>query len=69
MGNLFMGQLYMGNRKTNFDVVLEPGNWSLDNFGETLIATILMENLTWDGRSNPRTNRATLMTGVQQLQD
>jgi hypothetical protein len=47
-------------------VILDPGIWSLDNFGEILIATIHNgRTFTWDaGASNPRSNRATLMSGA-----
>ena len=47
-------------------MALEPGNWSLDNFGETLIATIANgKSFTWDaGATNARTIRAALMSGA-----
>jgi hypothetical protein len=45
-------------------VVLAPGNWSLDNFGEVLVATIFNgKTFTWDaGASNPRAVRASQST-------
>jgi len=47
-------------------VVLDPGIWSLDNFGQILVATIHNgKTFTWDaGASSPRGNRATVMTGA-----
>ena len=44
--------------------VLDPGNWSLDNFGEVLVATIHNgRTFTWDsGATNPRTIRASTST-------
>jgi hypothetical protein len=45
-------------------VVLDPGNWSLDNFGQVLVATIFNgETFTWDaGASSPRAQRASKTT-------
>jgi hypothetical protein len=47
-------------------VTLDPGFWSLDNFGQILVATIHNgKTFTWDaGASSPRGNRATIMTGA-----
>jgi len=46
------------------DVTLDPGNWSLDNFGQVLVATIFNgETFTWNaGASNPRAQRASKTT-------
>jgi len=46
------------------DVALEPGLWSLDNFGEVLIATIANgKTFTWNGgAATPLTNRASTST-------
>ena len=46
------------------DVTLEPGLWSLDNFGEVLVATILNgKTFTWDsGISQRLTTRASTTT-------
>ena len=46
------------------DVALEPGLWSLDNFGEVLIATIANgKTFTWNGgAATPLTNRASTTT-------
>ena len=48
------------------DVTLEPGQWSLDNFGQILVATIRNgRTFTWDaGAATPRETRATIMTGA-----
>ena len=46
------------------DVTLDPGNWSLDNFGQVLVATIFNgKTFTWNaGAANARTIRASLTT-------
>ena len=46
------------------DVTLEPGLWSLDNFGQVLVATILNgKTFTWDaGASTPLETRASTAT-------
>jgi len=51
---------------TEQGIVLEPGSWSLDNFGQILTATIKDgETFTWNpGVSNPLDNRATIMTNA-----
>jgi hypothetical protein len=48
------------------DVTLEPGQWSLDNFGQILVATIRNgRTFTWNaGAASPRETRATIMTGA-----
>jgi hypothetical protein len=53
-----------GTERSTSDVVLAPGNWSLDNFGQVLVATIFDgRTFTWNaGASNPRTIRASLTT-------
>jgi hypothetical protein len=55
-----------GTERTTSNVILDPGLWSLDNFGEILIATIHNgKTFTWNaGASNPRNNRATIMSGA-----
>jgi hypothetical protein len=55
-----------GTERTTSNVILDPGIWSLDNFGEILVATIHNgKTYTWNaGASNPRSNRATLMSGA-----
>jgi len=55
-----------GTERTTSNVVLDPGLWSLDNFGQILIATIHNgETFTWDaGAASPRANRATVMSGA-----
>ena len=38
-----------GEASAATDVTLEPGLWSLDNFGQVLVATILNgKTFTWD---------------------
>ena len=53
-----------GTARATSSVVLDPGNWSLDNFGQVLVATIFNgETFTWDaGATNPRTIRASKTT-------
>jgi len=55
-----------GTERTTSNVILDPGLWSLDNFGQILIATIHNgKTFTWDaGAATPRANRATLMSGA-----
>jgi hypothetical protein len=55
-----------GTESATSDVILDPGLWSLDNFGQILIATIHNgETFTWNaGAASPRANRATLMSGA-----
>jgi hypothetical protein len=53
-----------GTARATSDVTLDPGNWSLDNFGQVLVATIFNgKTFTWNaGASNARTIRASLTT-------
>jgi hypothetical protein len=53
-----------GTERTVSSVTLDPGNWSLDNFGEVLVATIFNgKTFTWDaGATNPRAVRASQST-------
>jgi hypothetical protein len=55
-----------GDQTTTSSLILDPGSWSLDNFGEQLIATIKDgKTFTWNpGVSNPLTVRATIMVGA-----
>jgi len=65
-GTYLWGDSTWGTERTTSDVVLDPGIWSLDNFGQILVATIHNgKTFTWNaGVSNPRANRATVMTGA-----
>jgi len=65
-GTYLWGNSTWGTERATSNVTLEPGNWSLDNFGETLIATIANgKSFTWDaGATNARTIRAALMSGA-----
>lgn len=51
---------------TEEGIILDPASWSLDNFGQILVATIKDgETFTWNpGVSNPLDNRATIMSGA-----
>jgi len=53
-----------GTERTTSDVILEPGLWSLDNFGEVLVATIAGgKTFTWNaGASGARSVRASTTT-------
>ena len=53
-----------GTERTTSYVVLDPGSWSLDNFGQVLIATITNgKTFTWDaGATSARTIRASTST-------
>jgi hypothetical protein len=55
-----------GTESATSDVILDPGLWSLDNFGQILIATIHNgETFTWNaGAASPRAQRAVLMSGA-----
>jgi hypothetical protein len=55
-----------GTASATSDVILDPGLWSLDNFGQILIATIHNgKTFTWNaGAVTPRANRATVMSGA-----
>jgi len=65
-GTYLWGDSTWGTERTTSDVILDPGLWSLDNFGQILIATIRDgRTFTWDaGASNPRDNRAAVMSGA-----
>jgi len=65
-GTYLWGEEAWGTERSTSNVILDPGIWSLDNFGQILVATIHNgKTFTWDaGASNPRTNRATVMSGA-----
>ena len=53
-----------GTARSTAATVLDPGNWSLDNYGQVLVATIHNgKTFTWDaGATNARTIRASTTT-------
>jgi len=53
-----------GTARTTSNVILDPGNWSLDNFGEVLVATVFNgRTFTWNaGAAAPRAIRASQTT-------
>jgi len=55
-----------GTASTTSNVILDPGLWSLDNFGQILVATIHNgKTFTWNaGAASPRSNRAVVMSGA-----
>jgi len=63
-GTYLWGNSTWGTARTVSNVVLDPGNWSLDNFGEVLVATVHNgKTFTWDaGAVTPRTIRASTTT-------
>ena len=63
-GTYVWGDSTWGTERTISDVVLDPGIWSLDNFGEVLVATIHNgKTFTWNaGASSPRNIRASQTT-------
>jgi hypothetical protein len=65
-GTSYWGDSTWGTERTTTSVVLDPGLWSLDNFGQILTATILNgKTFTWDaGAVGARTIRATVMSGA-----
>jgi len=65
-GTYLWGDSTWGTERTTSDVILDPGIWSLDNFGEILIATIHNgRTFTWDaGAAGARSIRASLMSGA-----
>ena len=58
------GDSTWGTERGTSNVTLDPGNWSLDNFGEVLVATVFNgKTFTWNaGATNPRTIRASQTT-------
>jgi len=65
-GTSYWGDSTWGTERSTTNVILEPGLWSLDNFGQILIGTILNDRtFTWDaGAVGARGIRATLMTNA-----
>jgi|TARA_R100001460_G_scaffold17_2_gene97 hypothetical protein len=63
-GTYIWGDSTWGTERSTSSVTLAPGNWSLDNFGEVLVATIFNgKTFTWDaGAANARTIRASTST-------
>ena len=63
-GTYLWGDSTWGTARTVSNVTLDPGNWSLDNFGEVLVATIFDgKTFTWNaGAATPRTVRASTST-------
>jgi hypothetical protein len=65
-GTSYWGDSTWGTERSTTSVILDPGLWSLDNFGQILTATILNgKTFTWDaGAVGARTIRATVMSGA-----
>ena len=58
------GSSTWGTPASTSSVILDPGQWSLDNYGQVLVATIHNgRTFTWNaGAANPRTKRASQTT-------
>jgi hypothetical protein len=65
-GTSYWGDSTWGTERGTTNVILDPGLWSLDNFGQILTATILNgKTFTWDaGAVDARTIRATIMSNA-----
>ena len=63
-GTALWGGSTWGTARSTSNAVLDPGTWSLDNYGELLIATIKNgETFSWDPNSGVA-NRATIITNA-----
>ena len=65
VGELIYGTILRGaQNELPVHVILDPGNWSLDNFGQVLVATIFNgKTFTWNaGASGARGIRASQST-------
>jgi len=65
-GTSTWGRGTWGSATTSSSVILDPGSWSLDNFGEQLIATVKDgKTFVWNpGISNPLEQRSVIMSGA-----
>ena len=65
-GTSTWSRLTWGSASATSSVVLDPGTWSLDNFGQQLIATVKDgKTFVWNpGVSNPLEVRAVIMSGA-----
>ena len=65
-GTSTWGSSTWGTASATSNVILDPGLWSLDNFGQILVATIHNgKTFTWNaGVATPKANRATVMSGA-----
>jgi hypothetical protein len=65
-GTSTWGTVGWGIGTTSSTVILDPGTWSLDNFGQQLIATVKDgKTFVWNpGVSNPLEQRAVVMSGA-----
>tara|TARA_Y100001938_G_scaffold139629_1_gene206746 strand:- start:1891 stop:3804 length:1914 start_codon:yes stop_codon:yes gene_type:complete len=63
-GTGLWGASTWGTARSSSSVVLDPGTWSLDNFGELLIATVKNgKTFSWDPNTGI-TTRATVLSGA-----
>ena len=63
-GTALWGGSTWGTPRTTSNAVLDPGSWSLDNYGELLIATIKNgQTFSWNPNSGVAT-RATILSGA-----
>jgi len=59
-------QFFAWNAAASGDVITDPGLWTLDNFGNVLLASVFNgKTFSWDSNaSNATNNRATVVTGA-----
>ena len=59
-------QFFAWNAAASGDVITDPGLWTLDNFGNVLLASVFNgKTFSWDSNaSNATNNRATIVTGA-----
>ena len=60
------GEEEWGTARSTTNVTLDPGSWSLDNYGQLLVATIRNgKTFTWDpSAASPLDTRATVVSGA-----
>jgi len=63
-GTGLWGESTWGTARSSSDAILDPGVWSLDNYGELLVATIKNgQTFSWDPNNGVST-RATIISGA-----
>ena len=65
-GTATWGLSTWGTTRPSSGILLDPGKWSLDNYGQLLVATIHNgKSFTWDpSAANPLEQRASIITGA-----
>jgi hypothetical protein len=70
VGVLILGAVVLGEKQLQRQTYLEPGLWSLSNFGQVLVATIAnRKTFTWNAGDAARltTRASTTTSGFEQL--